>query len=146
MLSSVVGSYTLPLMAAYGSSKHAIEGMSEALRRELMLFGIDVIIIAPGLVSSSFVDNLLKEDFSPYWNTPYRESTAKVGPMMADKKALPPERIAQSIQHALTTPKPKVRYIVVRNYLRDWLLPTRLPKRIIDRRMAKKLGLVYRPQ
>jgi short-subunit dehydrogenase len=45
-------------MAAYGSSKHAIEGMSEALRRELMLFGIDVIIIAPGLVSSSFVDNL----------------------------------------------------------------------------------------
>jgi short-subunit dehydrogenase len=84
-------------------------GMSEALSRELMLFGIDVIIISPGLVSLSFVDNLQNEDISPYWNTPYRESTAKVGPMMANKKALPPERIAESVQHALTTPKPKVR-------------------------------------
>ncbi len=146
MVSSVVGSYGQPLMAAYGSSKYAIEGMSDALRCELMLFGIDVILIAPGLVGSSFVDNLQKEDISPYQDTPYREAMAKLGPRMANKKSLPPERIAESIQHALTTPRPKVRYIVARSYLRDWLLPTRLPKRISDSRSAKKLGFVYRPQ
>jgi NAD(P)-dependent dehydrogenase (short-subunit alcohol dehydrogenase family) len=144
MLSSVVGKYTLPLMAAYGSSKHAIEGMSEALRRELMLFGIDVVIIAPGMVNSSFVDNLRKEDVTPYLNTPYRASLMKFGAMMANKKALSPERVAESIHHALTTRKPRVRYTVAPNYLRDWILPTRLPKRLIDHHIAKRLGLGYR--
>src|SRR6202034_3171661 len=50
MVSSVAGKSGNPLSSAYSASKHAIEGLSESLRRELMLFGIDVIIIAPGAV------------------------------------------------------------------------------------------------
>jgi NAD(P)-dependent dehydrogenase (short-subunit alcohol dehydrogenase family) len=52
MISSVAGKNGNPLTPAYAASKHAIEGLSESLRRELMLFGIDVIIIAPGPVKT----------------------------------------------------------------------------------------------
>src|SRR6202171_1405288 len=48
MISSVAGKNGNPLMSAYSASKFAIEGLSESLRREMMLFGIDVVIIAPG--------------------------------------------------------------------------------------------------
>lgn len=43
-ISSVQGKYAMPLLGAYGTSKHAVEGMSESLRRELIPYGIDVII------------------------------------------------------------------------------------------------------
>src|SRR6201747_819464 len=52
MISSVAGRNGNPLMSAYAASKFAIEGLSESLRRERMLFGIDVIIIAPGAVKT----------------------------------------------------------------------------------------------
>jgi NAD(P)-dependent dehydrogenase (short-subunit alcohol dehydrogenase family) len=52
MMSSVAGRSGNPLSSAYVASKHAIEGLSESLRREMMLFGIDVIIIAPGAVKT----------------------------------------------------------------------------------------------
>ncbi len=44
-ISSISGKYSAPFVGAYCASKHALEGMSDSLRRELMLFGIDVIVI-----------------------------------------------------------------------------------------------------
>ena len=45
MISSVGGKFAAPFMGAYAASKHGLEGMSASLRRELMLYGIDVIIV-----------------------------------------------------------------------------------------------------
>ena len=55
MISSVSGKSGSPMTSAYAASKHAIEGLSESLRRELMLFGIDVIVVAPGAVKLSLI-------------------------------------------------------------------------------------------
>ena len=52
MISSVAGKNGNPMTPAYAASKHAIEGLSESLRREMMLFGIDVIMVAPGAVKT----------------------------------------------------------------------------------------------
>src|SRR5215211_7485592 len=71
MISSVAGKSGNPLMAAYSASKHAIEGLSESLRREMMLFGIDVIIVAPGAVKTPIWSKADDVDISAYNNSPF---------------------------------------------------------------------------
>ena len=64
MISSVSGKIGAPMTAPYAASKHAIEGLSESLRRELMLFGIDVIIVAPGPVKTPIWSKAEQVDIS----------------------------------------------------------------------------------
>src|SRR6201999_3018227 len=72
MISSVAGKNGNPLSAAYAASKHAIEGLSESLRRELMLFGIDVVIVAPGPVKTPiWTKGQSSFDMNKYRNSPY---------------------------------------------------------------------------
>src|SRR5246127_3896536 len=69
MVSSVAGKSGNPLTSAYAASKHAIEGLSESLRREMMLFGIDVIMVAPGAVKTPIWGKA--DEFSGNTNSPY---------------------------------------------------------------------------
>src|SRR6201993_3689304 len=79
MISSVAGKNGTPLSSAYSPSKHALEGLSESLRRELMLFGIDVIIVAPGPVKTPIWSKGQQEfDMSKYRNSPYLPAMQKV--------------------------------------------------------------------
>jgi NAD(P)-dependent dehydrogenase (short-subunit alcohol dehydrogenase family) len=140
MMSSVVGTFTWPFMGAYGASKHALEGMAESLRRELMLFGIDVILVAPGMVDSSFGETAAKEDQAAYLQTPFTEAMKRFACMMAKKKKLPAASIAEVVLTALTATHPKVRYTVVPNWFSDWFVPSHFPTRFLDRRLAHSLG------
>jgi hypothetical protein len=143
MIGSIAGKIGNPLMSAYSASKHAIEGLSEGLRRELMLFGIDVIIIAPGAVKTPIWAKAEGFDFSPYHNSPFLPALRlilKLLPEM-DASGLPPETIAERIHYALTADKPKVRYVLTPSPLR-YLIMTMLPKRLVDRIVAKRLGLL----
>jgi NAD(P)-dependent dehydrogenase (short-subunit alcohol dehydrogenase family) len=142
MISSVAGKNGNPLTAAYSASKHAIEGLSESLRRELMLFGIDVIIIAPGAVKTPIWSKAEEVDISPYMNSPYLPALRKIRAFMLHLGSigLPPERIAEKIFAALTLANPKVRYSIVPDPMRI-LAANLLPKRTFDRIIAKRLGL-----
>ena len=71
MISSVSGKNGNPLTAPYSMSKHALEAFSESLRRELLLFGIDVIIIGPAAVKTPIWDKAKEVDVSVYSNSPY---------------------------------------------------------------------------
>jgi NAD(P)-dependent dehydrogenase (short-subunit alcohol dehydrogenase family) len=142
MISSVAGKNGNPMTSAYSASKHAMEGLSESLRRELMLFGIDVIIIAPGAVKTPIWDKAEEVDISPYKNSPYFPALEKVRAFMLSLGAtgLPAEKIAEKVFGALTLPNPKVRYTIVPDPMR-LLMAAVLPKRTLDRIIAKRLGL-----
>jgi short-subunit dehydrogenase len=55
-VSSSGAKIAIPLIGAYGSSKSGLEGMSDALRRKLMLFGIDIVILEPGTTNTQMYD------------------------------------------------------------------------------------------
>ena len=65
-MSSVGGKIGAPFLGMYVASKHGLEGMSESLRRELLLFGIDVIVIGPGAVATPIWDKAELEDLTRY--------------------------------------------------------------------------------
>jgi NAD(P)-dependent dehydrogenase (short-subunit alcohol dehydrogenase family) len=143
-ISSVGGKRAFPFIGPYAASKHALEGFSESLRRELMLFGIDVIIIGPGAVKTAIWDKAEQVDTSRYANTPYGpyiERFSKFFIEQGRKSGLPPEKLGRVILHALTTASPKVRYAVVPNFIQDRLIPALLRRRMIDRIVAGRLGL-----
>lgn len=143
MISSVAGKNGNPLSAPYCTSKHAIEGLSESLRRELMLFGIDVIIVAPGAVKTPIWSKAEEIDLSVYQNSPYLPAFKEVLAFMMKlgETGLPAERIAEVVFEALTAAKPKVRYQITPDWLRHFMT-TALPKRTVDRIIAKRLGLL----
>ncbi len=143
MISSVAGKNGNPMSAAYAASKHALEGLSESLRRELMLFGIDVIIIAPGPVKTPIWSKATETDISRYENSPYLPALQKVRAYVAHLNAigLPPAKIAEAVFDALTLPHPKVRYQLAPDPLRH-LMTAWLPKRTVDKIIAKRLGLL----
>ena len=143
MISSVAGKSGNPLMSAYSASKHAIEGLSESLRREMMLFGIDIIIVAPGAVKTPIWSKAEEVDISAYRNSPFFPALERIRKFMLQlgETGLPAEKIAETIADALTSAQPKVRYQITPDPMRH-LATAVLPKRMVDRIIARRLGLM----
>ena len=141
-ISSVGGKRGSPFLGAYVASKHALEGFSESLRRELMLYGIDVIIIGPGSVATPIWDKAEKLDISIYGDTEYAEAIRRIYKYMIQdgRNGYPPEKVGEVVWHALTTPRPHVRYAVVPGNFFSRLIPMLLPNRVLDRIIARNLG------
>ncbi|HEX5808075.1 MAG TPA: SDR family NAD(P)-dependent oxidoreductase [Anaerolineales bacterium] len=141
-MSSVSGKIGYPFIGAYAASKHALEGFSETLRRELMLYGIDVIIIGPGSVATPIWDKGEQTGLSSYANTEYMEAALRAQKSMLrnGRRGLPPEKVGEVVLEALTTARPRVRYAVARGRFLDQLLRLWLPKRFVDRMIARNLG------
>ena len=143
MISSVAGKSGNPLMSAYAASKFAIEGLSESLRREMMLFGIDVIIIAPGAVKTPIWSKAEQVDISAYRNSPFFPALERIRKFMLrlGETGLPAEKIAEAIADALTSANPQLRYQITPDPMRH-LITAVLPKRMVDKIIAKRLGLM----
>ncbi len=142
MISSVGGKNAMPFLGAYSASKFALEGMSESLRRELMPFGIDVIIVAPGTVATPIWDKADTLDLTPFADSPYAPALGKLKAFMVanGRKGLPVEKLGETVKSALTLSNPKTRYTVAPNPLQN-LMATTLPKRFVDNLIARQLGL-----
>jgi NAD(P)-dependent dehydrogenase (short-subunit alcohol dehydrogenase family) len=146
MMSSVGGKNAAPFIGAYSASKFALEGMSESLRRELMLFGVDVIVIAPGTIRTPIWDKAEVDDFSALDSSPYAPAIARFRRYMVEggRAGLRPERIGETVRTALTSPRPKTRYTVTPNPFQNFMVLT-LPKRVVDGVIARRLGLKRPP-
>jgi NAD(P)-dependent dehydrogenase (short-subunit alcohol dehydrogenase family) len=146
-ISSTGAKVAIPLIGGYSSSKAGLEGMSDALRQELMLFGIDVVMIEPGTVNTAMYDKGEKEDLSEFKPTEYWEAVQNFQKYIvteARTNGLPPERLGEAVHVALTTAKPKARYAVVPQRFKNWTLPRLLPTRMLDAYLAKQMKLTKR--
>jgi NAD(P)-dependent dehydrogenase (short-subunit alcohol dehydrogenase family) len=146
-ITSSVAKIAIPLLGAYSASKFGLEGMSDALRRELMLFGIDVVIIEPGTVNTAIYDKGEKEDLSEFKQTEYWEAVQNFQKFIVSEartNGLSPERLGEAIHVALSTAKPKARYAVIPQRFKNWTLPRLLPVRMLDAAVAKQMKLTKR--
>ncbi len=112
-ISSVVGRIGFPASPAYISSKFALEGLSESLRFEFAPFGVDVVIIEPGVIKTDFMKNMKIAKKSEL-DSVYRDITTKVisGVKMMAEMGTPPKEVANTIVKAVKDEKPLPRYIV----------------------------------
>jgi len=112
-ISSVAGRIGFPASPAYISSKFALEGLSECLRLEMAPFGVDVIIIEPGVIKTNFLNpvKLAKKSES---DTAYRDITSRVvsGVKMMAEMGTPPKEVADAVVKSIKDDKPLPRYIV----------------------------------
>ena len=120
-VSSMGGRFTFPGGGLYHASKHALEALSDALRFELRSFGVDVILIEPGIIRTGFGGAVEREigDLTQAGG-PYADFNRAVGEATVEvyEKGLlarlggPPEAVAESIERALNAKRPRARYTV----------------------------------
>ena len=116
-ISSVGGRIGIPLNSAYISSKFALEGLSESMRYELEQFGIDVILIEPGVVKSNFFENAdVVNNNTSNKISPYSQITQKLfegfEPMLKSNSSSFPSDVAQIIYQVIKYNNREVRYLV----------------------------------
>ena len=135
-ISSVAGRFGYPLFGWYCASKHALEGMSDALRLEVAPWGIHVVLIEPGPVETEFFDvtleragPLMKDEASPYH--PFFRHTAEIERDLM-KQAATPDAVAKVIVTACQVSRPRARYAVTRMAKTTVLLSKLLPRRWLD--------------
>jgi len=145
-ISSVAGRISAPFLGAYAASKRALEGMSHSLRRELMIFGIDVIIINPGSVVTPIWDKAERIDGSNYASTEYAPFLGRFlkAALKSGRAGLPASAVGGVAWKALTDERPRTFYPVLRRRLLNWTIPLALPARLLDRLIAKRLGFAPR--
>ena len=138
------GASLLSLFSGHVASKFALEGMSESLRRELLLYGIDVIIVGPGAVKTPIFDKAQQlGSVTLYGDGLWAILKGFVEYFLNEgKKGLAASRIGEAVYKALTVRKPRVRYAVVPERLKNWTLPRALPTRTLDRMIGKQSGLL----
>ena len=143
MISSVSGKRSYPFVGPYTASKHALEGYSDALRRELMLYDIDVILVEPGPIKTAIWDKAPSPDDNPFLGTDYEDSLRIFYKQVVEKgkQGLKSDSVGKLIKKIIELRKPKTRYVISANRLRDYYLPGLFSDRLFDKIIAKILRL-----
>ena len=141
-ISSVSGENGTPFLAAYCASKHAIEGFSESLRRELNIYGIKVIIIGPGSVKTPIWDKGITKLANSFDHTVYKNPFHKFMSFAQSEidHALAPEVVVKMIFKAVNGSSPAVRFAPVPSPFQNWFLNV-IPRKLADFLNFKALGL-----
>jgi len=144
MISSVSGKRSYPFVSPYTASKHALEALSDSLRREMMLYGIDVVIIEPGPIKTPIWDKAPSVKENPFLGTDYEPALRKFYGQMVTKgkmEGLHVDKVGKLISKVIQIKNPKTRYVITGRKWLDYILPGILPDRWMDKLFAKFLGI-----
>jgi len=113
-VSSGAGRVAIPVSSAYVATKFALEELSESMRYELKEFGINIIIIEPGVIRTNFVENMKTAGTRSRSESPYADLIGRTlkgfGGLMDNSS--PPKLVAEAILNAITSKEPEIRYVV----------------------------------
>ena len=140
-MASIGGRMALPYMSPYHASKFALEGVGDSLRQEMRQFGVSVSIVEPGAIATPFwgkgTDQIapmlesMTDDQRKLYEPPAR--AAAEGARKAEARGIPADRVAKAVEHALTSARPKTRYLVGVDARIQAGLHKLLPDRLLDR-------------
>lgn len=136
-ISSVSGKNVFPFLGIYAASKHALEAVSDAFRREFALYGIKTIVIEPGSTQSAIWDKV--PDLSKYEQTDFHSALGRVLKSIEKslKDIMPVNKVSDIVYKTFTKKNPKIRYVVVHNKFTYWWLPRLLPEKTLDKLLVK---------
>jgi len=146
-IGSVGGEVALPFLSPYAASKHAMEGFTDSLRREVEPLGVHVAVIRPGAIQSSIwergnaaadeiIGDLPPEAMQVYGD---RVRGARAAANQRAGEAIPAQAVADAVESALTADKPKTRYVIGRTGKALVALERWLPDRAFDRLVARAM-------
>ena len=143
-MSSTNGKIAFPYVGAYSATKFALEAVSDALRYELNIYGIKVVLIEPGIIRTDIWDKAEEADISHYKDTDYFDNLDefKTEFVKMGKDGLEPETVSTVVKKALESANPKSRYVITNKYISEWLLPRILPDKYLDSLITKEVGLI----
>ena len=142
-IGSVAGRLAAPFMGVYGASKHAVEGLTDALRREVQPMGVHVALVRPGFVDTPFAGQE-HESLDRHRHPAYAKAQARFATWHKERghAASPgPEVVAEVVWQALTDDPPKDRYAAPAKAKRLIAMRNALPTRVVDRMVRRTIGL-----
>jgi NAD(P)-dependent dehydrogenase (short-subunit alcohol dehydrogenase family) len=146
-VSSIGGRIAFPMNGPYNISKFGVEAMGDVFRQELRPWGISVSVVEPGSIATPIwergaraADDLLER--VPETERLYGSQVAAARRMSRKlgEGGIPPERVASTIEHALTSRRPRTRYLVGADAKVQARLKTVTPARAWDRLVARVMG------
>ena len=153
-ISSVNGRIATPMLGPYSASKFALEAACDALRVELRGWGVSVVLIEPAQTDTDMwrtADDMVAEidtAMSPQQRELYAKHVAGMKKFVprARRMASPTAKVVAVVQEALTTRRPKARYVVALLPKLQTLFVTNMPVGLRDRLMTVMVGLPRRPR
>jgi NAD(P)-dependent dehydrogenase (short-subunit alcohol dehydrogenase family) len=147
LMSSVGGRVPMAFTAPYAASKHAIEAIGDALRVELASSNVQVALVEPGSVATPIWDKARESGarvaIPPQLEREYGQVPAAMDKVLEDtaKRGVPPERVAEVIEHALGARRMRARYVVGRDARAMIIAKRLLPDHVFDRVAKRALGI-----
>jgi NAD(P)-dependent dehydrogenase (short-subunit alcohol dehydrogenase family) len=147
-IGSIGGKVALPFVGPYAASKFAMEGVTDALRRELGPLGVFVSIVRPGPIQSEIWEKgqaksaELTERMPAEARELYGEriDAGREAARKREEEAIPAQAVADVVAHALTSDRPRTRYLVSRRAKMFAAFARFLPDRALDRMIARATG------
>lgn len=140
-IGSTSGAVATPMAGSYAISKFAVEALSDTLRRELSIYGIQVAVIEPGPIKTPIWGKAERDQrYAQSDYAPAMDALFKMAETMAEQGA-PVETVSRAVLHAISSRKPKPRYPLNPMWWMNRLLPTRLFDRLIGSKFnLRRLG------